>query len=301
MECELCGSTTPSELGDDGLYCVDCGCRIDAMDPRLGIDYRTLNPSEPLGSNFSPTSFDERRRHRHQVQSTKEVREDWIRPIRDELMRRFPNVVADRAYELIRGANRKKMLSTIRKKLKGHEKITGKAERSDYRRTLWAIAAVEVMSEMEGCDYGTDKIFLELKIPSFDRNWAVRYLRPRRAHSAMGAEDTRREVLRNTLERSRQIRNWLNASEANLRKLFPPELCSEVMDIACNLLRDEWMQPLHEGDFYGIHPFSSHPPRRVASRAVLEAMRLQGNFERKDRIAFWEAFPSKGITPDSIR
>ena len=88
------------------------------------------------------------------------------------------------------------MLSTIRKKLKGHEKITGKAERSDYRRTLWAIAAVEVMSEMEGSDYGTDKIFLELKIPSFDRNWAVRYLRPRRAHSAMGAEDTRREVLK---------------------------------------------------------------------------------------------------------
>ena len=249
-----------------------------------------------------------RRRHRHQVQSTKEVREDWIEPIRE--VRRFPNVVADRAYELIRGANRKKMLSTIRKKSQRTREDHWQSGEVRLPEDLWAIAAVEVMSEMEGCDYGTDKIFLELKIP--ERQELGRQIpAPEKGASAMGAEDTRREVLRNTLERSRQIRNCLMPQRPT-SETIPPELCSEVMDIACNLLRDEWMQPLHEGDFYGIHPFSSHPLgggvqsgaggyetsgklREKGQDCVLGGLPLQGDNSRLDKVG-----NSSSYSPEKI-
>ena len=102
-------------------------------------------------------------------------------------------------------------------------------------------------------------------------------------------------------ERARQISQWLNASGDRLREIFPPDSSAEVIEIARSILREEWGQPVFEGDYYGVHPYSNHPPRRVATRAVLEAMRQHPGFERKDRTAFWEAFPVKGISRDSIK
>ena len=48
MECELWPLRHHPNWVMTGFTALTAGCRIDAMDPRLGIDYRTLNPASRL-------------------------------------------------------------------------------------------------------------------------------------------------------------------------------------------------------------------------------------------------------------
>ena len=52
-------------------------------------------------------------------------------------------------------------------------------ERTAHRQVMFALASIDVLSEVEMADYGADSLFLEHGIPPHDRNWAVKiYGRP---------------------------------------------------------------------------------------------------------------------------
>ncbi len=302
MACEVCDSEAPPEqAADDHHYCPDCGTHANSMAPDLSAGETTVTDRGMLGTDFTPRNHQERQLHRHHLIAMGEVSEKWIVPIKQDLARMTTSRPADRAFDLIRRANRAKPLGPSRYGLGGLRGIPPGAGRTDYRRLVWALAALDVLSEIETTDYNVDSLCLELGVPPHDRNWAVRIIRPPRGYTSEDPDEISRQIERNTLKRARQTSHWLEMSEERLRILFPSKASTEVTQTARRILREEWGQPVYEGDPFEVHPLSNMPPRRVAAKAVLEAMRRHPGFERIDRTAFWNAFPSKGTNPDSAQ
>jgi len=263
------------------------------------------DPSGQLGSDLGngsdKLSRDQRRQSILNSRAKSDPSETWIIPIKEELVRLASPGVARRSFDLIKRANRDKQLGTYRRGLRGLSDIKNKDERTEYRRRLFALASVDVLSEMEMEDYGTDALFVEHGIPPHDRNWAVRLIRPPVGFSTEGKEDRERQVQRNTISRARQISRWLSSIEEHLRRMFPSEQSTNVIDMSKEILREEWHQPVSEGDHFGLTQYTNLPPRRVTMSAVLEAMSRNPHFVRKDRTDLWDSFPVKGIAKDSIR
>ena len=304
MACRHCGSTATPEMGDDRYYCSDCGSAGDLLDPDSsdGVYRRSR---EQLGSEFDSRGItlgrEQIRQQIHNSRARSDSYESWILPIKDMLDGLASNQIADRSFDLVRRANRVRQLSSYRKGLRSLVGIGNRDERTAHRQLMFALASIDVLSEVEMADYGADSLFLEHGIPPHDRNWAVKILRPPRGFVSKNEDDISNQVMRNAFQRGKQIARWLTAIEQHLRDIFNEEDSNRVMHKAKEIIREEWLQPASEGEFYGLTPQSNFPPRRLTMGAVLESMTILPGFTRRDRTDLWDAFPVKGITKDSIR
>ncbi len=305
MACENCNSAASPVPGDDLHHCPGCGWPSDAISPDMSAGKTMVRTRGQLGSDLGDgrdkLNRDQRRQYVHNSRAKSDSYETWIIPIKEELKRLVSPAVATRSFSLIKRANRDKQLGTYRRGLKGLREIENKVERTEYRRRLFALASVDVLSEIEMEDYGTDSLFVTHEIPPHDRNWAVKRIRPPVGFSIEDEEDRAKQVQRNTISRTKQISRWLVAIEEHLRRMFPSEESTQVVNMAKEILREEWHQPVSEGDHFGLTQYTNIPSRRVTMSAVLEAMSRNSYFGRKDRTDLWDAFPVKGMTKDSIR
>jgi hypothetical protein len=284
----------------DLAFCPDCGFQAELPDTGPPMFGSAGGPGS-LGTEFNPNQPDQYRQRFHQIQAIKVVSEEWIAPIRDELRKLTTKGVAERSYHLIRMANRSKPLGGFRNKLKGLDGIGQRGDRTAYRWTLLALSAVDVLSELENHDYDTDRLFAERGIPLHDRHWAVRLLRPPRAHSTDTPEEIRSQIQRNVDHRAKQISHWISTCEVRFREMYPGTPTGELIGTAIGILRHDWGQPFYDGDPFMNHPFSNHPPRRIAVKAFLESMKIHPSFDRSHRKSFWDAFPAKGIGWESVK
>ncbi len=305
MACENCNSKASPVPGDDRHHCPDCGWPTDDISLDMSAFNTMVSTGGQLGSYIGDgtdnLNQDQRRQNVHNSRAKADSYETWIIPIKEELARLTSSAVASRSFALIKRANDQRQLGTYRRGLRGLKEIENKDERTEYRRRLFALAAIEVLSEIEMEDYGTDGLFLEYEIPPHDRNWAVRVVRPSVSFCIEDEEDLAKQIQRNTNSRAKQISRWLVAIEEKMRGMFPLQESAEVINQSKEILRNEWHQPVSEGDRLGLTQYTNFPPRRVTMSAVLEAMSRNSYFTRKDRTDLWEAFPVKGITKDSIR